>query len=248
MRDYIRENRYYDQLWKSEQWGAPELNDDEKCRLNAIISYVFWIIDKKKESQKKCEILDVGCGRGWLTNELEQYGEALGIDPVASSIERASHLFDHLQFLTCATSDLLSQDKGNSFDLIVSSEVIEHIPYPNQDDFLKDIYRLLKAGGYAILTTPRKELWEEFSCRHQSHQPVEDWLSEEELTLKACNVGFKEVSRGRIFVPSQRIGGFSSYFTRRLFFLRHPSLLKMPIISKLKYNASVYQIAVFVKD
>lgn len=42
----------------------------------------------------------------------------------------------------------------NSFDYIVSFQVIEHI----KDDvlFLKEIYRVLKPGGTAILTTPNR--------------------------------------------------------------------------------------------
>ena len=46
----------------------------------------------------------------------------------------------------------LSIFDDNSFDTIISFQVIEHIK--NDKLFIKEIYRLLKKGGKALITTP----------------------------------------------------------------------------------------------
>jgi len=43
------------------------------------------------------------------------------------------------------------------FDVAYCSEVIEHVPQPQ--DFLRDIYRLLRPGGLLYLTTPDISHW-----------------------------------------------------------------------------------------
>jgi SAM-dependent methyltransferase len=46
----------------------------------------------------------------------------------------------------------LSSIKDNSFETVYSSQVLEHIPRPW--DAVKQIYRVLKKGGYAVVTVP----------------------------------------------------------------------------------------------
>lgn len=42
--------------------------------------------------------------------------------------------------------------KAESFTAIHFSHLIEHVPDPRS--FLKEVYRVLKPGGYAVITTP----------------------------------------------------------------------------------------------
>jgi SAM-dependent methyltransferase len=48
--------------------------------------------------------------------------------------------------------ELQPQSFNNSFDMIVSVEVMEHVE--DLSGYLRDIYRLLKPGGYFVWTTP----------------------------------------------------------------------------------------------
>lgn len=43
----------------------------------------------------------------------------------------------------------------NTFDLILASDVLEHVPQDTQA--MSEIYRVLRPGGYAILTVPQKD-------------------------------------------------------------------------------------------
>jgi len=102
----------------------------------------------------KGDLLEVGCGEGrgidWLLPSIKSY---TAIDKIAPVIERLQQKYPQSKFFS-GNIPPLSAFSNNSFDTIVSFQVIEHI----QDDllFLKEIHRLLKPGGIALLTTPNR--------------------------------------------------------------------------------------------
>lgn len=109
----------------------------------------------------KSAVLDVGCGDGYhacLLNSLPGVREKVsitGIDPVSLDIRTAtltaeSLQYDNVRFLQGSADKLDFQDSG--FDIVLCSDVIEHLPDPEQ--CLREIKRVLKPGGTMILTTP----------------------------------------------------------------------------------------------
>jgi SAM-dependent methyltransferase len=94
-------------------------------------------------------LLDIGCGAGNMIHHLDQYGRVKGLDiderPVRKARERG---YDVDQFDVTRPMPF----DPNSFDVITALDVIEH----NQDDLaiLRDSYRLLKPGGYIVITVP----------------------------------------------------------------------------------------------
>jgi ubiquinone/menaquinone biosynthesis C-methylase UbiE len=96
--------------------------------------------------------LDLGCGSGELTlftSKLVNPVEIHGIEVSDSSREQA------LKFNICCKSSDLNQNMpypDKSFDLVSAFEIIEHLW--NKDGFLKECYRVLRPGGYLIITTP----------------------------------------------------------------------------------------------
>jgi 2-polyprenyl-3-methyl-5-hydroxy-6-metoxy-1,4-benzoquinol methylase len=172
------EEQYYEQLFiKNEGWNKPNPNNDELKRWIVIESFINEI-----ENNHSLRILDLGCGRGWLTNLLSQYGSVLGIEPVGKVVEYAKKIFPKSHFLKGTTTDLI-KEYSSSFDLIVSSEVIEHIPDSEKKQFAQEINVLLKKGGFLIITTPRKEIQMEWNKYIGVNQPVEDWITENDLKL-----------------------------------------------------------------
>jgi ubiquinone/menaquinone biosynthesis C-methylase UbiE len=101
-------------------------------------------------------LLEVGCGEGrgidWLLPNIESYS---AIDKIASVIEKLQEKYPTSKFYS-GNIPPLSAFQDNSFDSVVSFQVIEHI----EDDslFLKEIHRVLKPGGVAYLTTPNRPL------------------------------------------------------------------------------------------
>lgn len=101
-------------------------------------------------------LLEVGCGEGrgidWLLPNINQYS---AIDKIAPVVEQLKQKYPKGNF-TSGNIPPLSGYAENSFNSIVSFQVIEHI----QDDrlFLKEIHRVLKPGGLALITTPNRPM------------------------------------------------------------------------------------------
>jgi 2-polyprenyl-3-methyl-5-hydroxy-6-metoxy-1,4-benzoquinol methylase len=223
---------FYRSLWASGSWGAAEPNDDETSRLAEIVDLL-----ESCDLVETPRILDLGCGRGWLSHTLSEYGDVLGTDIVAASVERARELFPTLSFEQTDLRGLQETHGRESFDLVVSSEVLEHVEADEKRDFLQAIKQLLRPGGYAIITTPRGELerlWEESS---DWQQPVEDWISETELDTLAVSVGFRVERRTRAHVYG--ITPLSRVLASRYFRLVTRIL---PVLERLTYASRIYQV------
>ena len=92
---------------------------------------------------------DLGSGSGWIAAQLAAMGhEVIGIDISASGVAVAQNAFPKLRF----RHGSVYEDLGEQFDIVVSSEVIEHLYEPRR--FIANIYRALRPGGVAVLTTP----------------------------------------------------------------------------------------------
>jgi 2-polyprenyl-3-methyl-5-hydroxy-6-metoxy-1,4-benzoquinol methylase len=103
-------------------------------------------------------MLDIGCGTGEYLKAAKDRGmRVTGIDVDQS-------LADHIQLTLGAkvVVGLFSDDTfpKESFDLIVLSHVIEHVPEPVK--LLRSIYRALKPGGLFLMATPDFDAFMEF--------------------------------------------------------------------------------------
>jgi 2-polyprenyl-3-methyl-5-hydroxy-6-metoxy-1,4-benzoquinol methylase len=100
----------------------------------------------------KGDLLEVGCGQGRGVELLIKNSSTyLGIDKIQEVIDQLAEQFPESKFRQ-AVIPPFSDIESNSFDTVVSFQVIEHI----EDDllFLKEIYRVLKPGGIAVISTP----------------------------------------------------------------------------------------------
>jgi 2-polyprenyl-6-hydroxyphenyl methylase/3-demethylubiquinone-9 3-methyltransferase len=107
----------------------------------------------------KC--LDIGCGGGILSEPMSRLGAIVtGIDASEMAIQSA---VDHsrksrldIDFKCMSTGDLIKSGLDNQFDIIIASEVIEHVS--NRALFLSDIAKLCKPGGLVVFTTINKSI------------------------------------------------------------------------------------------
>lgn len=100
----------------------------------------------------KGNLLEVGCGEGRgvdiLASQIDSY---LGLDKIPEVIGMLSEKYPDYSFQT-AHIPPLSGVPSDTYDTVVSFQVIEHI----EDDklFLRELHRVLKPGGQAIISTP----------------------------------------------------------------------------------------------
>lgn len=121
-------------------------------RIQVIEEWVGTV--KERMGKSRLSILDYGCGTGdHITMPLARAGDqVLGIDVHEPSIleARRKYALSNLTFRTAEAQALLND--ALSFDVIVCSEVLEHLDDPSE--LLGSFRRLLRPGGALIITTP----------------------------------------------------------------------------------------------
>ena len=104
------------------------------------------------------EILDIGCGTGTFLDYVNcSYFRYTGIDISRVNIEKARR--KHGRTFKVMSAEKL-KFKDNSFDKIVCIELIEHLFTSELIAVLREMDRVLKPGGIAVISTPNLSyLW-----------------------------------------------------------------------------------------
>ncbi len=159
---------------------------------------IYWGIAKVLKElvldKQKAEIIDVGCGLGYLTYALrkENYN-VTGVDISEDAIINAKSKFgDYYR-----TLDIFNEtETSKKYDVVILTEVIEHVHNP--EVFINQLSKLLKQNGKIIVTTPNK-LASSLSCVWDTDlPPVHQWwftkqslkYLSEKLNLKISFVDF----------------------------------------------------------
>jgi SAM-dependent methyltransferase len=149
---------------------------------------------KNKQSTK---ILEIGSGLGYLTYSLRnEHFDVCGLDISQEAVNQANENFGN--YYIC--QDLFDYAKRNteSFDIVILSEVIEHIDNPIS--FIDTILKLLKPNGRVILTTPNKSFFPSEIIWDTDLPPIHCWWFSEDsmkyiakkLNLDAFFVNFSK--------------------------------------------------------
>lgn len=97
-------------------------------------------------------VLDLGCGNGVIASEIAKRGHRVtGIDASTDGIMYATSAYRDVSFFVRSVYESFT-DLSGRYDVVVSSEVIEHLYYPRK--LLATAFEVLKPGGALILTTP----------------------------------------------------------------------------------------------
>ncbi len=102
---------------------------------------------------KGASVLDVGCGYGNLLYKMkDNFDKLYGVEINKTRVEKARELLKDNNFEITQTTVESANFPDEFFDVVVSSDVIEHI----SDVFsaFKEMTRILKKGGKLITITP----------------------------------------------------------------------------------------------
>jgi 2-polyprenyl-3-methyl-5-hydroxy-6-metoxy-1,4-benzoquinol methylase len=98
-------------------------------------------------------ILDAGCGRGEFLDVLREAGLTYaGVDTDAGMVERC-HAKGHAQVALDRADTYLEGLAEDSLGAVFSAQVIEHLPYPELNGFLRLSKSRLRPGGIFVAET-----------------------------------------------------------------------------------------------
>lgn len=150
--------------------GLSEISQDQRDLTLA------WL---ERLGRKDLNIIEVGCGAGWLCPALEAFGQVTATDLSEEVLERAQKRVPGVRFVPGDFMALDFRDEG--FDVVVTLEMLAHIA--DQPAFVAKLARLLRTNGALILATQNRPVLE----RMNDVAPTEPgqlrrWVDRDELT------------------------------------------------------------------
>ena len=151
-------------IW--DKWNSTyrqgRIDEPSKRRLREILAAMS---DLKIHDAR---IFEAGCGTGWLSDKLSEFGKVSACDLGSKIIDTAQLTYPHVQFFS---GDVHTLDLPvGTFDVVVTSEVLSHVP--DQPAFIRRLADLLKPGGYLFVTTQNKSVFE----RRNDVAPPDGWI------------------------------------------------------------------------
>ena len=129
----------------------------------------------------KGDLLELGCGEGRGVELLAPSANSYtGIDKIKSVTDALSNKYPMYKFSDGVFPPFPYED--NSFDTIVTFQVIEHVK--KDEEFIKEIHRVLREGGKALITTPNIKMTLSRNPWHEREYTADQL---EKLSLKYFN-------------------------------------------------------------
>jgi 2-polyprenyl-3-methyl-5-hydroxy-6-metoxy-1,4-benzoquinol methylase len=138
---------------------------------------------KLLEVNKKAKLLDLGCDDGEWTTELAKKIQTKDIYGYEIIKERAKKAEEKGIKVNLGNLNKPLNYSNGMFDVVHANQVIEHLN--NTDMFLEEICRILKPGGYSVISTENLSSWHNIFALLLGYMP----FSLTNISLKTGAVG-----------------------------------------------------------
>lgn len=185
---------------------------------------MYWAVNKFLSTYpfiEKANILEVGCGFGYLTYALKMHHlNVKGIDISSEAVKNAKVNYgDYYE-----QADVFQYAKNHVavYDIVILTEVIEHIT--DITSFLECLLIMLKKGGKLVITTPNKSVFAEDNIWDTELPPIHFWWFSEKSFVEIS----KKLGVLCSFLDFTAYNKMNTDFTQSVFY---KSFHRSPVIS-----------------
>lgn len=128
-----------------------------------------------KNTPEGGSLLDLLCGPGYLLGRLLDKRKDLvchGVDLESEFIQYACKKYPDVTF---EVADAFTWKSEQEYDVVLVTAGLHHLPYEQQEDFIKKISTLIKKDGFAIIADPY----------------IGDYSNEEERKIAGAKLGYE---------------------------------------------------------
>src|SRR6266536_5605675 len=132
--------------------------DYERSLTTHMLEYLFEAL-RPLGGQKLDRLLDIGCGFGGLARVVSEHlgvAEVHGIDTDETALEEARGKGVVTECLEVGAAPLPFPE--SHFDLVTSFGMLDYLP--DFDPILREVRRVLRPGGYSLISLPNLAGWQ----------------------------------------------------------------------------------------
>ena len=229
-------------------WGIGEEDSFSKMKKDKFKKLLKYVLKYRKNGK----LLDIGCGPGYLMEEAKELGfDVYGVEVGEKAADIAKNKFGGEKIYNGIIEK--SNFKNNYFDIIMMSDVLEHVESPLE--LLKKSRELLNCtgGGYIVITTPNTN---SFTCKTMkskwSHYNIEHihYFNEKSIETLASLIGF-EIIEIRPFwkvLTFKYMNSIFKYTNRKLLSGIFSILEKIPVVGNLEIPILIGEFLVILRS
>jgi 2-polyprenyl-3-methyl-5-hydroxy-6-metoxy-1,4-benzoquinol methylase len=216
-------------------------------KLRFIYSAIERYAGSKGKEFEKLHVLEVACGKGGITFPLASLGcdvTAFDIDENAVEFLQAQVKNRRVGNVTVTVDNGYTFDDGKDYDIVVASEVFEHVLEPSR--FAGNITRRMMEGSYLIVTTPNGYGPWEMKNRMDIRTRLRNWNALRHLLGKTPYIKGSGDGHCQVYTKRRLLNLFSTFSLGLIGSAKSDSLLT--IFSQLRRSTLVGNLDIKLAD